>query len=52
MVKCNPVLMDKLVTVGIKHILFWQHAGKNTGRLMTATTACFYFGNLDTNLEV
>lgn len=42
-VKCNPVLMDKLVTVGIKHIQFWQHAGKNTGRIMTA---CFYFGNL------
>lgn len=27
-VKCNPLLMDKLVTVGIKHIKFWQHAGK------------------------
>ncbi|XP_071401705.1 echinoderm microtubule-associated protein-like 6, partial [Centroberyx affinis] len=26
-VKCNPMLMDKLVTVGIKHIKFWQHAG-------------------------
>ncbi|KAK1905067.1 Echinoderm microtubule-associated protein-like 6 [Dissostichus eleginoides] len=26
-VKCNPMLMDKLVTVGIKHIQFWQHAG-------------------------
>ncbi|KAM6956797.1 echinoderm microtubule-associated protein-like 6 [Aplochiton taeniatus] len=26
-VKCNPVLMDKLVTVGMKHIKFWQHAG-------------------------
>lgn len=22
------MLMDKLVTVGIKHIKFWQHAGK------------------------
>lgn len=26
-VKCNPLLNDKLVTVGIKHIKFWQHAG-------------------------
>ncbi|CDQ57563.1 unnamed protein product [Oncorhynchus mykiss] len=24
-VKCNPFRMDKLVTVGIKHIKFWQH---------------------------
>lgn len=27
-VKCNPLLTDKLVTVGIKHMQFWQHAGK------------------------
>lgn len=27
-VKCNPMLMDKLVTVGIKHIHFWQHTGE------------------------
>ncbi|XP_058881491.1 echinoderm microtubule-associated protein-like 6 isoform X3 [Acipenser ruthenus] len=26
-VKCNPHHMDKLVTVGMKHIKFWQHAG-------------------------
>ena len=32
-VKCNPMLMDKLVTVGIKHIKFWQHAGKTAGRM-------------------
>lgn len=31
-VKCNPMLMDKLVTVGIKHIQFWKHAGKTAGR--------------------
>ena len=29
-VKCNPILMDKLVTVGMKHIKFWQHAGRST----------------------
>lgn len=28
MVRCHPLLMDRLVTVGIKHIRFWQHAGK------------------------
>ncbi|GAB1295883.1 Echinoderm microtubule-associated protein-like 6 [Apodemus speciosus] len=26
-VKCNPHHVDKLVTVGIKHIRFWQQAG-------------------------
>ncbi|XP_068597059.1 echinoderm microtubule-associated protein-like 6 [Brachionichthys hirsutus] len=26
-VRCHPLVMDKLVTVGIKHIQFWQHAG-------------------------
>uniref|UniRef100_A0A3P9B4S5 EMAP like 6 n=1 Tax=Maylandia zebra TaxID=106582 RepID=A0A3P9B4S5_9CICH len=26
-VKCNPMVTDKLVTVGIKHIKFWQLAG-------------------------
>lgn len=26
-VKCNPHHVDKLVTVGIKHIKFWQQAG-------------------------
>ncbi|KAK1171259.1 echinoderm microtubule-associated protein-like 6 isoform X3 [Acipenser oxyrinchus oxyrinchus] len=26
-VKCNPHHVDKLVTVGMKHIKFWQHAG-------------------------
>lgn len=27
-VKWNPLLTDKLVTVGIKHFRFWQLAGK------------------------
>lgn len=27
MVKCNPHHVDRLVTVGIKHIRFWQQAG-------------------------
>lgn len=26
-VKSNPFRMDKLVTVGVKHIKFWQHSG-------------------------
>lgn len=26
-VKCNPHHVDKLVTVGMKHIKFWQQAG-------------------------
>lgn len=26
-VKGNPFRMDKLVTVGVKHIKFWQHTG-------------------------
>lgn len=25
--KSNPFRMDKLVTVGVKHIRFWQHSG-------------------------
>ncbi|XP_047458383.1 echinoderm microtubule-associated protein-like 6 isoform X2 [Mugil cephalus] len=50
-VRCNPVLMDKLVTVGIKHIKFWQHAGggltcrrgafRSVGRPETMMTACY-----------
>uniref|UniRef100_A0A3B3D8S8 Uncharacterized protein n=1 Tax=Oryzias melastigma TaxID=30732 RepID=A0A3B3D8S8_ORYME len=27
-VKSNPFRMDKLVTVGVKHIKFWQHSGE------------------------
>lgn len=27
MVKSNPFRMDKLVTLGMKHIKFWQHSG-------------------------
>lgn len=30
MVKSNPFRMDKLVTVGVKHIKFWQHSGTKT----------------------
>lgn len=26
-VKSNPFRMDKLVSVGVKHIKFWQHSG-------------------------
>lgn len=26
--KSNPFRMDKLVTVGVKHIRFWQHSGR------------------------
>lgn len=26
-VKSNPFRVDKVVTVGIKHIKFWQHSG-------------------------
>ncbi|KAM4730013.1 echinoderm microtubule-associated protein-like 6 isoform 3-T3 [Anableps anableps] len=50
-VKCNPMLMDKLVTVGIKHIKFWQHAGggltfrrgafRSVGRPETMMSVCY-----------
>uniref|UniRef100_A0A8C4H6J2 EMAP like 6 n=1 Tax=Dicentrarchus labrax TaxID=13489 RepID=A0A8C4H6J2_DICLA len=50
-VKCNPMLMDKLVTVGIKHIQFWQHAGggltfrrgafRSVGRPETMMSVCY-----------
>lgn len=30
-VKCNPHHVDKLVTVGMKHIKFWQQAGTVRG---------------------
>ncbi|KAF1375383.1 hypothetical protein PFLUV_G00219460 [Perca fluviatilis] len=50
-VKCNPLLMDKLVTVGIKHIQFWQHAGggltyrrgafRGAGRPETMMSVCY-----------
>ncbi|XP_034041299.1 echinoderm microtubule-associated protein-like 6 [Thalassophryne amazonica] len=50
-VKCSPMLMDKLVTVGIKHIRFWQHTGggltfsrglfRNAGRLETMMSVCY-----------
>ncbi|XP_053730292.1 echinoderm microtubule-associated protein-like 6 isoform X1 [Synchiropus splendidus] len=50
-VKCNPMLMDKLVTVGIKHIKFWQHAGggltfrrgvfRSLGRPETMMSVCY-----------
>ncbi|XP_071235743.1 echinoderm microtubule-associated protein-like 6 isoform X1 [Salvelinus alpinus] len=50
-VKCNPSLMDKLVTVGIKHIKFWQHTGGglmfqrgifgNLGKLETMMSVCY-----------
>uniref|UniRef100_A0A3B5AX58 Echinoderm microtubule-associated protein-like 6 n=1 Tax=Stegastes partitus TaxID=144197 RepID=A0A3B5AX58_9TELE len=50
-VKCNPLLMDKLVTVGIKHIKFWQHAGggltfrrgafRSVGRPETMMSVCY-----------
>lgn len=29
-VKSNPFRSDKLVTVGMKHIKFWQHSGVST----------------------
>lgn len=31
--KSNPFRMDKLVTVGVKHIRFWQHSGTIVGSL-------------------
>uniref|UniRef100_A0A8D3BHN0 EMAP like 6 n=1 Tax=Scophthalmus maximus TaxID=52904 RepID=A0A8D3BHN0_SCOMX len=50
-VKCHPVLMDRLVTVGIKHIKFWQHAGggltfrrgafRSVGRPETMMSVCY-----------
>ncbi|XP_037543112.1 echinoderm microtubule-associated protein-like 6 isoform X2 [Nematolebias whitei] len=50
-VKCNPMLMDKLVTVGIKHIKFWQLTGggltfkrgsfRSIGRPETMTSVCY-----------
>ncbi|XP_030627441.1 echinoderm microtubule-associated protein-like 6 isoform X2 [Chanos chanos] len=50
-VKCNPLLMDKLVTVGMKHIKFWQHAGGgltfkrgsfgNLGKPETMMSVCY-----------
>nr|XP_020441832.1 echinoderm microtubule-associated protein-like 6 isoform X2 [Monopterus albus] len=50
-VKCNPMLMDRLVTVGIKHIKFWQHAGggltfrrgvfRSVGRPETMMSVCY-----------
>ncbi|GCB64382.1 hypothetical protein scyTo_0011737, partial [Scyliorhinus torazame] len=54
-VKCNPHHVDKLVTVGIKHIKFWQHAGGgltskrgifgNMGRL--ETMMCVSYGQME-----
>jgi len=29
-VKINPYMPDKLITVGIKHMKFWRRAGKET----------------------
>ncbi|XP_042565417.1 echinoderm microtubule-associated protein-like 6 isoform X9 [Clupea harengus] len=50
-VKCNPLLMDKLVTVGMKHIKFWQLAGGgltfkrgvlgNLGKPETMMSVCY-----------
>ncbi|KAL1006209.1 hypothetical protein UPYG_G00069270 [Umbra pygmaea] len=50
-VKCNPFRMDKLVTVGIKHIKFWQHTGGgltfkrgifgNLAKLETMMSVCY-----------
>uniref|UniRef100_A0A6Q2ZEV6 EMAP like 6 n=1 Tax=Esox lucius TaxID=8010 RepID=A0A6Q2ZEV6_ESOLU len=50
-VKCNPFRMDKLATVGIKHIKFWQHTGGgltfkrgifgNLGKLETMMSICY-----------
>uniref|UniRef100_A0A3B3BQF4 Uncharacterized protein n=1 Tax=Oryzias melastigma TaxID=30732 RepID=A0A3B3BQF4_ORYME len=49
--KSNPFRMDKLVTVGVKHIKFWQHSGGgltfkrgifgNLGRQETMMSACY-----------
>uniref|UniRef100_G3Q8V6 EMAP like 6 n=1 Tax=Gasterosteus aculeatus aculeatus TaxID=481459 RepID=G3Q8V6_GASAC len=50
-VKSNPFRMDKLVTVGMKHIKFWQHSGGgltfkrgifgNLGKQETMMSACY-----------
>ncbi|CAF95573.1 unnamed protein product [Tetraodon nigroviridis] len=50
-VRTNPFRTDKLVTVGIKHIKFWQHSGGgltfkrgifgNLGKQETMMSACF-----------
>ncbi|XP_041920805.1 echinoderm microtubule-associated protein-like 6 isoform X3 [Alosa alosa] len=50
-VKCSPLLMDKLVTVGMKHIKFWQIAGGgltfkrgvfgNLGKPETMMSVCY-----------
>ncbi|KAI1896973.1 hypothetical protein AGOR_G00100430 [Albula goreensis] len=50
-VKCNPFRMDKLVTVGMKHIKFWQHTGGGLtfkrgifgvlGKLETMMSVCY-----------
>ncbi|KAK1875901.1 Echinoderm microtubule-associated protein-like 6, partial [Dissostichus eleginoides] len=50
-VRSNPFRMDKLVTVGIKHIKFWQHSGGgltfkrgifgNLGKQETMMSACY-----------
>ncbi|XP_075907401.1 echinoderm microtubule-associated protein-like 6 isoform X4 [Nelusetta ayraudi] len=50
-VKSNPFRMDKLVTVGVKHIKFWQHSGGgltfkrgifgNLGKQETMMSACY-----------
>uniref|UniRef100_A0AAY4ASC1 Echinoderm microtubule-associated protein-like 6 n=1 Tax=Denticeps clupeoides TaxID=299321 RepID=A0AAY4ASC1_9TELE len=50
-VKGNPFRMDKLVTVGIKHIKFWQHTGGgltfkrgifgNLGKQETMMSVCY-----------
>ncbi|XP_068177719.1 echinoderm microtubule-associated protein-like 6 isoform X2 [Antennarius striatus] len=50
-VKSNPFRTDKLVTVGIKHIKFWQHSGGgltfrrgifgNLGKQETMMSACY-----------
>ncbi|XP_013768907.1 echinoderm microtubule-associated protein-like 6 [Pundamilia nyererei] len=50
-VKCNPMVTDKLVTVGIKHMKFWQLAGggltfkrgafRSIGRPETMMSVCY-----------
>ncbi|XP_061843886.1 echinoderm microtubule-associated protein-like 6 isoform X4 [Nerophis lumbriciformis] len=50
-VKSNPFRMDKLVTLGMKHIKFWQHSGGgltfkrgicgNLGKQETMMSACY-----------
>ncbi|XP_076879607.1 echinoderm microtubule-associated protein-like 6 isoform X2 [Brachyhypopomus gauderio] len=50
-VKSNPFRMDKLLTVGLKHIRFWQHTGGgltckrgifgNLGKQETMMSACY-----------